>query len=64
MMTKVALGLFAALPLWLIHALGIVLGELVLCLSSGFSSKLRANLADSGVAADAAGVGRGVRRDP
>jgi len=63
MMTKVALGLFAALPLWLIHALGMVLGELVFRFSSGFSTKLRANLATSGVATDAAELSRLIRRN-
>lgn len=52
MMTRVALSLFAALPLWLIHGLGVLLGELVYRLSSAYAGKLRANLATSGVAAD------------
>lgn len=63
MMTKVALGLFAALPLWLIHALGIVLGELVYRLSPGFAAKLRANLAASGVAADPTELRRLIRHN-
>ncbi len=61
MMTKVALGLFAALPLWLIHAIGILLGELVYRLSPGFAAKLQTNLAGSGLAADSASLRRLIR---
>lgn len=63
MMIRVALALFAALPLWLIHCLGSLLGHLVYLLSPSYSAKLRAHLAGSGLAADPAALKRLIRRN-
>ena len=63
MMIRVTLALFAALPLWLIHCLGSLLGYLVYYVSPSYAGKLRKHLTQSGLASGDVTLKQLIRRN-